>query len=116
MSYSISAKLQKDITEIRVVFAHISEDGQRQDPKTGKFIPADFIQKLLIKADDRVLVESSLGGGLAHNPYFLFKARGLKAGTKVSAEWSRSFEVTDAKGKKEVKEDKGTTETRVISA
>lgn len=114
MSIAISAKLLKDVTEIKVTLQHVFEDGQRQDAKTGHYIPADFIQQLIIKADDRVLVESNLGGALSHNPYFVFKARGLKAGSKLSAEWKTNREVTDAKGKKSVKEEKGEASTTVI--
>lgn len=113
MNLSLSAKLVKEVTEIRLAFTHPSEDGQRQDPKTGRFIPYNFVKQFQIKADDRPLFASDLGGGLANNPQFLFKAKGLKPGTRISVDWVTSTEVVNDKGRKEEKEEKGRAEAVV---
>ncbi|MBV8467542.1 MAG: thiosulfate oxidation carrier complex protein SoxZ [Burkholderiales bacterium] len=98
MSVVVTAHLKQDITQIRVAIEHISEDGQRIDHKTGKFVPVSFVKQLTIKADDRVLADANLGGALAHNPTLTFKARNLKAGMRVVVEWS---DTDDKSGKAE---------------
>jgi sulfur-oxidizing protein SoxZ len=87
MSIVVTAQLKQDITHIRVAIDHISEDGQRIDHKTGKFVPASFVKQLTLKADDRVLVDANLGGALAHHPMLTFKAKKLKAGMRIVVEW-----------------------------
>jgi sulfur-oxidizing protein SoxZ len=111
MSTTIAARLIKEVTEIRVSIQHASEDGQRQDAKTGRFIPATFVQQLQIKADERLLIDSNLGGGLAHNPQFVFMAKGLKAGAKITVDWTGSAEIINKQGRKEDKPETGHAET-----
>ena len=103
MSATIAAKLVKDVALIKVQMKHASEDGQRMDNKTHKLIPSDFVQQISIMADGRLIASADLGGGLAHNPEFMFKAKALKLGAKISVEW------LDSKG------DKGNTETVLIA-
>jgi hypothetical protein len=74
-------------------------------------VPANFVQQLQIKADERLLFDCNLGGGLAHNPQFLFKAKGLKPGAKITADWLASSQVINEKGRKEEKPETGHAET-----
>ena len=111
MSVTVSAQIRERIAEIKVRAQQVSEDGQRADSKTGKLIPANFLQQLVIKTEERVLVSADLGGGLAHNPYFLFKVKGLKAGAKISVDWLASQEIINPDGRRETKESNGQVTT-----
>ncbi|MBL8507083.1 MAG: thiosulfate oxidation carrier complex protein SoxZ [Chitinimonas sp.] len=99
MSIRIAAKLLKDITEIEVRATGPSEDGQRADPKTGKLIPVNYLQQLLVKVDGRLLTEAHLGGGLSANNVFLFKARSLRPGATITVEWARTEETRGKDGR-----------------
>ncbi len=86
MSATLIAKRVKDVVEITFQIPHPSEDGQRLDAK-GKAVPATFIKQVLLKIDDRVVADVSMGGGLSHNPSLSFKAKNLRSGTRIVAEW-----------------------------
>jgi len=114
MNLTVNAKLVEKITEIRIATQQISEDGQRLDPKTNRTVPPQFLQQLVVKNEEKVLASANLGGGLSHNPGFVFKVKGLKAGAPISVEWVRSQEVLNKDGKRENKEEKGKVETKVM--
>ncbi len=83
----IRATLQGDTTDIRVLMQHPMENGQRKDPATGKVVPAHFIQTFTISANGKPLVDGQLNTSVSRNPVFAFKARGLKAGDRLSVAW-----------------------------
>lgn len=87
MSLTISTKRLKDSVEIRISMQHPSEDGQRLDKKTGKPVPADFMQRIVVKIDGRQLVETFLGGDMSTNPELVFKSKGVPVGALISADW-----------------------------
>lgn len=83
----IRATVQGDLTEIRMLMQHPMETGQRKDPASGKTIPAHFIQTFTLSANGKPLIEGQLNTSIARNPLFAFRARGLKAGDKIVANW-----------------------------
>lgn len=88
----IRASLQGELTEIRVLMQHPMETGQRKDPVSGKPVPAHFIQNFSIGVNGKPLVDGQLNTSISRNPLFAFRAKGLKAGDRISVEW------TDNKG------------------
>lgn len=83
----IRATLQGEITDIRILMQHPMETGQRKSPEEGRLIPAHFIQTFTITSGGRVLVDGQLNTSIARNPLFAFKARGLKAGDRITVQW-----------------------------
>lgn len=83
----IRATQQGDVTEIRVLFQHPMETGQRKDPASGKSFPAHFIQTFVISANNKPLIEGQTNTSVSRNPVFAFKAKNLKVGEKLLVSW-----------------------------
>jgi len=63
------------------------ETGLRKDAKTGKLVPAHFINKVTASVGGKVVLDAQWGGGVSKNPYLSFKVKGAKAGDAVSISW-----------------------------
>lgn len=86
----IRATLQGEITDIRILFQHPMETGQRKDPASGKAVPAHYIQTFRVLANGKPLIDGQTNTSVSRNPMFAFKARGLKAGDKLLVSWQDS--------------------------
>lgn len=82
----IRARIQGEITDIRILLQHPMETGQRKDEK-GQTLPAHFIQVFSVSHNGKPMIDGQLNTSIAKNPLFAFKARGLKAGDKLSVNW-----------------------------
>ncbi len=85
----IRAQVQGDITDIRVLLQHPMETGQRKDER-GQLIPAHFIQTFAIAVNGAPLIEGQLNTSVSRNPLFAFRARGIKAGDRLTVSWTDS--------------------------
>ena len=83
----IRAQMQGDITDLRILMQHPMETGQRKDEK-GQTLPAHFIQTFSVLHNGKLLIDGQLNTSISKNPLFAFKARGIKAGDKVSVNWT----------------------------
>ena len=66
---------------------HPMETGLRKDAKTGKLIPAHFIDEVHATVNGKPVLDAQWGGGISKNPYLGFKVKGAKAGDKVEVSW-----------------------------
>jgi len=82
----IRAQIQGEIANIRILLQHPMETGQRKDDQ-GQTLPAHFIQTFLVSHNGKPLIDGQLNTSVAKNPLFAFKARGIKAGDKLSVNW-----------------------------
>jgi len=96
MSEPITLSLQpkNELVEIVVQVLHPMEAGEALHPKTGKAVPADFLQTIAIQLNEKTLLEGQTGSVLAKNPVFRFSFKGVKAGDKFYVA------CTDSKGRK----------------
>ena len=96
MSEPITLSLQSknELVEIVVRVLHPMESGEALHPKTGKAIPADFLQTIAIQLNGKTLLEGQTGSALAKNPAFRFSFKGVKAGDNFLVS------CTDSKGRK----------------
>ena len=85
----IRAQMQGDIADIRVLMQHPMETGQRRDEK-GQAVPVHFIQTFVVTLNGKPLVDGQLNTSISKNPLFAFKARGIKAGDKLTVAWNDS--------------------------
>jgi sulfur-oxidizing protein SoxZ len=83
----IRAKLSGDETTVKCLMNHPMENGQRKDSKTNEPIPAHFIQEVVCKWKDQVVLSAQWGGGVSKNPYLSFKFKGAAAGDEVEISW-----------------------------
>ena len=91
-SIKMRAKASGGVTTIKALMSHPMETGTRKDKKTGKNIPAHFIQEVVCKHGDKTVMTAQWGAAISKNPYLSFKFKGGNAGDKVSLSW------TDNKG------------------
>lgn len=87
----IRANVSGDTVEVKVLIRHDMETGQRKDA-AGKAVPAHFIQTLVAKLKDKVVLDAVMGTSISKDPFLSFKFKGGAKGDKVSVSW------TDNKG------------------
>lgn len=83
----IRAQVQGEITDIRILMQHPMETGQRKDEK-GQTLPVNFIQTFALLHNGKPLIEGQLNTSVSKNPLFAFKARGIKAGDRLTVNWT----------------------------
>ena len=86
-SIKIRAKLKGDKTQVKCLMTHAMETGLRKDKKTGKPIPAHFIQEVNCKHNGKDVLVAEWGPAVSKNPYLSFSFKGGKAGDAVSISW-----------------------------
>ena len=82
----MSAKLNGDVTEVKMVINHPMETGRKKDD-FGQLIAAHFIQQLLVTLNEKPVFEAQWGTGIAKNPYVTFRIKGAKIGDKLETNW-----------------------------
>jgi sulfur-oxidizing protein SoxZ len=85
----IRAQIQGEVTDIRILMQHPMETGQRKDEK-GETVPVNFIQTFSILHNGKPLIDGQLNTSISKNPLFAFKARGIKAGDRLTVAWNDS--------------------------
>ncbi|RMD67978.1 MAG: thiosulfate oxidation carrier complex protein SoxZ [Gammaproteobacteria bacterium] len=92
----IRAKLQGDVTIVKMLIKHPMETGQRKDRKTGKKIPAHFIKEVDCKHNGSEVLTALWSGGISKNPYLAFKFKGGKKGDTISVKWVDNLGQSDS--------------------
>lgn len=84
----IRATMAGDVADVKVLMNHPMETGQRKDAKTGKLVPAHFIQEVVATLNGKPVLTANMGGAVSKNPYLGFKVKGAKAGDKINVSWT----------------------------
>ncbi len=74
-------------TEVKILVRHDMESGLRKDSE-GKTIPGHYIQTLVVKWNDKIVLDSLLGPSVSKDPFISFKFAGGAKGDKISVSWS----------------------------
>jgi sulfur-oxidizing protein SoxZ len=93
----IRAQQKGDVTEVRVLMAHIMETGQRKD-SAGNTVPAHHIQTVTATWNGKPVLSANFGPAVSQNPVMNFTFKGGAKGDKVIVTW------TDNKGDKRTDE------------
>ena len=93
-SIKVRAKESGGVVTVKALISHPMETGLRKDKKTGKPIPAHFIQEVDVDSNGKRQLTAYWGGSISKNPYLSFKYAGKK-GDKLMLSW------TDNKGEKD---------------
>ena len=78
------ATMQGDAVDVKVLIQHIMETGLRKDQKTGKMIPAHFINQVSATLNGKMVLDMQWGVGISRNPFIGFRVKGAKVGDKVA--------------------------------
>ena len=86
-SIKIRAKAKGGTTTVKALMTHPMETGLRKDKKTGKMIPAHFIQEVSCMHNGKVVLTTEWGGSVSKNPYLSFKFEGGATDDTIELSW-----------------------------
>lgn len=82
----IRANLINSTVEVKLMIKHPMESGYRKG-EDGKRIPAHFIETLVVRCKDKVILDAYLGLAISENPYIAFNFKGAEKGDAIEATW-----------------------------
>lgn len=95
-SIKIRAKIKAGVCEVKALIKHPMETGLRKDKKTGKEIPAHFIQEVNCEHNGKTVMSANWGTAVSANPYMSFSFSGAKAGDKFKLSWKDNMGENDS--------------------
>ena len=101
-SIKIRAKVKKGEAKVKCLISHPMETGLRKDKKSGKLIPAHFIQEVVCEHDGKTVINAQWSGTISKNPFLSFEFTGAKAGDMIKVSWvdnTGKSDTTEAKMK-----------------
>ncbi len=101
-SIKIRAKVKKGEAKVKCLISHPMETGLRKDKKSGKLIPAHFIQEVVCEHDGKTVINAQWSGTISKNPFLSFAFTGAKAGDMIKISWvdnTGKSDTTEAKMK-----------------
>ncbi len=87
-SMKVKAKEKDGIVEVKALIKHPMETGQRKDKKTGKPIPAHFVQQITVEHGGKTRVSADWSGGVSKNPLLFVKFKGGAKGDMIKVSWT----------------------------
>jgi len=89
MTIKAKTKMTSDgKVQVKMLIKHPMETGQRKDRKTGKPIPAHFVEVVTCHWQDKEMIRAHWGPAISKNPYLSFKISGPQAGETLTLRWS----------------------------
>mgnify|MGYP000888056847 CR=1 FL=1 len=82
------AKEKGGVVTVKALMTHPMETGSRKDSKTGKLIPAHFIQEVVCEHGGSTVMTAMWSGGVSTNPYLSFKFSGASKGDELKLSWT----------------------------
>lgn len=92
----IRAEAKGGSTSVRCLITHPMESGLRKDGETGEPIPAHFIQEVVCRWKDEVVLRAYWNGGISADPYLAFQFRGGEPGDPVEIMWTDNQGLSDS--------------------
>ena len=95
-AWKVRAKEAGGVTTVKALITHPMETGLRKDKKTGKKIPAHFIQNLTVEHNGKGVLDALWGPAVSANPYLSFKFKGAAIGDSVKISWTDNTGKSDS--------------------
>lgn len=95
-SIKIRARMKGDSCEVKALIKHQMETGLRKDKKTGKVIPAHFIQEVSCEHNGASVLSANWGTAISTNPYLSFEFSGAKQGDTIKLSWVDNMGESDS--------------------
>ncbi len=86
-SIKVRAKVKKGEAKVKCLISHPMETGLRKDKKSGKLIPAHFIQEVVCEHDGKTVMNAQWSGTISKNPFLSFEFTGAKSGDAIKVSW-----------------------------
>ena len=87
-SIKLRAKAKDGVATVKALISHPMETGLRKDKKTGKAIPAEFIQEVVCESGGKTVLSAQWGSAISKNPFISFKFSGAKSGDSIKISWA----------------------------
>ncbi len=81
------AQVKGGVCVVKALISHPMETGLRKDKKTGKVIPAHFIEEVVVEHNGAKVLTADWGPAISKNPYMNFKFRGASKGDTLKISW-----------------------------
>ena len=91
----LRASNKDGVATVKALITHPMETGLRKDKKTGKAVPAHFIQTVTGKHNGKEIIMAEWSGAISKNPYLSYQFAGAKAGDSVELTWSDNMGDSD---------------------
>ena len=86
-SIRIRAKAKGGDTTVKALITHPMETGLRKNKKTGKKIPAHYIQEVTCKHNGANVMTAHWGPAVSKNPYVSIMLSGAAKGDAIELSW-----------------------------
>ncbi len=86
-SIRIRTSYRDGVTTVRSIIRHPMETGFSRDTETSEVIPAHFIQEVVCKHGEKVILRCDWSRAVSKNPYLSFIFSGAKPGDTISIYW-----------------------------
>ena len=86
-SIKIRAKVKAGSAKVKCLISHPMETGLRKNKKSGKLIPAHFIQEVVCEHNGNTVMNAQWGGTISKNPFLSFSFSGANAGDMIKISW-----------------------------
>lgn len=90
----IRSQRRDGYVEVKLLISHPMENGRNRDAN-GELIPAHFIEQLLVKLNDQLILTANMAGSISKNPFFTFRLIANRGDT-LSAEWTDNRQSKDS--------------------
>lgn len=87
-SIKVRTSLRDDEATVRMIIHHPMHTGYEFDPKTEKLIPAHYIERLLVRHEDTLVLDCEWSRAVSANPYLSFILTGANAGDRLTISWT----------------------------
>lgn len=86
-SIKVRAKVSKGVAKVKCLISHPMETGLRKNKKTGKKIPAHFIQEVNCEHGGKTVMNAQWSAAISKNPFLSFEFKGAKSGDSIKMSW-----------------------------
>jgi sulfur-oxidizing protein SoxZ len=87
-SIKVRAKGGDGVINVKALISHPMDTGLVKDKKTGKIIPAHFIQEVICQYNGKTVITSQWGPAVSKNPYLAFRFAGdVNLGDTIQMTW-----------------------------
>lgn len=83
----IRTSYKDGLTTVRSIIKHPMETGFEFDADSGKIIPVYFIEEVICKHNEKVVLRCDWSRAVSKNPYLSFAFMGAVPGDTVSISW-----------------------------
>ncbi len=95
-SIKVRAKAKDGVATVKCLISHPMETGLRKDKKTGKPIPAHFIQEVTCEHSGKTVLSAQWNTSISKNPFLSFKFSGAKSGDSIKISWVDNLGESDS--------------------